>query len=216
MWTLAFDTTTNFCSVALFENKVQKEIFVREMTFGQSEVLIPTIQTLLEAQKITMQDVGLIVVCTGPGSFTGVRSSVAVARAFSIACPNAKVCGVNAFEVYLKELKEKSEVCAVIVETKRDDFYVCFYGADGLPLRAPECLTKEEILAVLKNKKVSLAGDGISRFLEEPADLNICEKSSSKMPDVALLALTGLEKYEQKTVVFPQPLYLKAADVCVK
>ena len=104
MWTLAFDTTTNFCSIALFKDNLLKNVFSSEMTFGQSEVLIPEIQKMLQNTGITFQELNLLVVCTGPGSFTGVRSSLSAARAFGLACPNLTLCGINAFDVYAKSI----------------------------------------------------------------------------------------------------------------
>lgn len=90
MYTLAFDTTANGVSVLLSKDGRTIDLFQEEMDFGQAEVLIPEIRNTLEAENLQFKDLGLAVVCTGPGSFTGVRSSISTARAFGLACPKPK------------------------------------------------------------------------------------------------------------------------------
>lgn len=79
MYTLAFDTTANGVSVLLSKDGRTIDLFQEEMDFGQAEVLIPEIRNTLEAENLQFKDLGLAVVCTGPGSFTGVRSSISAA-----------------------------------------------------------------------------------------------------------------------------------------
>ena len=101
MFALAFDTTALACSVCLMNNNHKVDSFVKEMDFGQSEVLLPQIEEILKRNNLQMKDIGLLGVCVGPGSFTGVRSSIACARAFSLALPKLKVTGVSAFDAYV-------------------------------------------------------------------------------------------------------------------
>ena len=79
MYTIAFDTTAASCSVALMKDDKLLDSFVEEMDFGQAEVLIPAIRDLLAKHNLEVRDLGLMVVCVGPGSFTGVRSSISAA-----------------------------------------------------------------------------------------------------------------------------------------
>ena len=129
MFTLVFDTTVNYCSIALFENNNLKDKFEKEMDFGQAETLIVEINELLNKNNLVFKDLSLVGVCTGPGSFTGVRSSVSATRAFKLAVPDLCVAGINAFETYISELNsnEIADINAVIIETKREDFYVQYY-----------------------------------------------------------------------------------------
>src|SRR4051794_20424189 len=54
--------------------------FFRAMPGRQSDLLVPTIDRLLKKKKVTPDQIGLVAVNVGPGSFTGVRVGVAVAR----------------------------------------------------------------------------------------------------------------------------------------
>lgn len=77
---LAIETATEACSVALFDNTklvdAQHEVLGR----GHAERLVPMIAELPEKGRADR-----ILVSLGPGSFTGVRIGLAVARALGIA-----------------------------------------------------------------------------------------------------------------------------------
>ncbi len=218
MFTLAFDTTVNFCSIILLENKNEIDRFEQEMAFGQAETLIVKIDEMLTKHKLNFKDLSLVVVCTGPGSFTGVRSSISAARAFKLACPHVCIAGINAFEAYLSELNynEISELNAIIIETKREDFYIQYYDSNLNKIMPPSTAFYEDIIKFLNGKKVTMIGDGVERFLSRPSGLNLHTIKMKQNISINQLALTGLKKFNDKTTDFPKPLYLKAPDVCIK
>lgn len=218
MYSLAFDTTARSCSIALLEEDRVIDVFGKEMEFGQGEALIPEIQNLLQKNKLKFSDLGLIMVCTGPGSFTGVRASISAARAFALAQKDLIVAGVSAFDAYALDLseQERSEINAVIIETKREDFYVQLFDKSLNKITNPQAMNREELINKLKNKKISLTGDGVERFLFTPTGLNFGTfKMPSSLP-IEVFAKCGLKKFHNKIVDFPKPLYLRAPDVCVK
>lgn len=218
MWTLAFDTTTNFCSVILTNGTNKQIVFSEEMTFGQSEVLIPQIKKMLKKSSLEFSDVNLVAVCTGPGSFTGVRSSLAVARTFSIAKPQLHVAGISAFDVYIRGLKEsqRAEINLVVIETKRDDFYVACYDKDLNLIFEPEAAFAQDIIKKLGEKTLSLVGDGVERLMPYLKGKNVHCVVPLVHPDIETLARIAIEQLSKKKTAFPKPLYLKAPNICVK
>jgi tRNA threonylcarbamoyladenosine biosynthesis protein TsaB len=181
-------------------------------------MLMSQMQMMLDKARLTFADLGLVAVCTGPGSFTGVRSSVAAARTFALACPNLSVCGINAFEAYAESLplERRAPRNAVLIETKRDDFYFQCFDADLKRIGEPCVAAYNEIIRALSGEKVSLVGDGVERFLSRPSGLSLHEVELSSAVDVAALARCALKRYRTKTLDFPKPMYLKAPDVCIK
>ena len=218
MLTLAFDTTANCCAIALLNNNVVLDKFTEDMDFGQSEVLLPQIENILKKQNVLFQDINLFAVCIGPGSFTGVRSSIACARAMALANPNLAVTGVSAFEAYVHSLNmnELSEINAVIIETKRDDFYFQMFNGRLQKLCEPCALNYENIIANLKGKPVTLIGNGVERFLDKPSGLVLHAIRMDSISNISDLAACAIEKFNNKKLNFPKPLYLRAPDVCVK
>lgn len=218
MYNLVFDTTAGACCVCLQKYGKALQTFSEDMDFGQAEALLPAIKDMLNKQNVAMSDLDAICVCTGPGSFTGVRACVSAARAFSLALPECKVIGVSAFEAYLGELAqdELAEINVVIIETKREDFYYQLFNAKKEPLCAPSSADYEDIIALLRGKKVSLVGDGVERFLSRPSGLSLhCIRIENHLP-IESLADCAYRKYERKAFDFPKPLYIKAPDIGTK
>jgi len=220
MYTLAIDTTAGACSIALFLDEKCVDTFIQEMEFGQAEVLIPEIGKMLQKNKIVFADINLLTICVGPGSFTGVRSSISAARAFGLACPNMEVLGVTAFNAYLYQLnwqpEQIAQINAVIIETKREDFYYQLFDEHLKPITEPSAALKEDIIAQLRNKKVTFLGDGVERFLNTKTGLSLHAIIPSNHLDIKDLASFAINQYHKKEHNYPKPLYLRAPDVCVK
>ena len=201
-----------------FEDTLKKDIFSSELTFGQSEVLIPQIQNMLKCNNLNIQKLDLLSVCTGPGSFTGVRSSIAAARAFGLSNKNLALCGVNAFDCYAAALpvSQRSEITAVIIETKREDFYVAYFDKELKKIMPPKTAFFEDIVRDLSSKNVTFTGDGAARFLSKPTGLHVHDAVFVSHPPIEQTALIAAKRFNTQRLDFPKPLYLKAADVCAK
>ncbi|MDD4556083.1 MAG: tRNA (adenosine(37)-N6)-threonylcarbamoyltransferase complex dimerization subunit type 1 TsaB [Alphaproteobacteria bacterium] len=215
MYILAFDTTAESCSICLKKNDVEVAKFIKRMEFGQAEVLLPEIKKLLDSIKIKFSDLGLIVVCVGPGSFTGVRASLSAARAFTIANKKMPVTGVSAFEAYLYALAQ-DELCAhnaVILETKRADFYYQLFNEKREKINEASAMSREDIIRELQNKKVTLIGDGVERFLATPTGLSLHAIKIEFYPPIEKLASCGVQKLNEGLIDFPKPMYLRAPEV---
>ena len=217
MYSLTFDTTGSSCSILLQKDKKVLTVFEKNMDFGQSEELMIQIKNILEAKNIVFSDISNLFVCVGPGSFTGVRSSISAARMFNVACPEWKVGGVSAFDAYINVLTEdeRAEINAVIIETRRDDFYVQLFDKHRNKIGEPEAKSREAVIESLKNygRSVSLIGDGVERFLFVPSGL--CLKTIKILDSlpIKVLAETGLKMLDEKKLNYPKPLYLRAPDV---
>ena len=218
MYTLAFDTTTNFCSIALLKDDKVQDVFSQSLTFGQSELLIVKIKEILDCVNLKASDLDLIAVCTGPGSFTGVRSSISLARAFALGVEKITLFGVSAFDVYVAALEtsKRAEINAVIIETKRDDFYVAYYDTNLNKIEPGKTAFYDEIIRDLSGHSVTFCGDGAERFLSKPSGLHIHDAVFDTSPNVVTLANIGRVHCLNGDVNFPKPIYLKAADICVK
>ncbi len=218
MWTLVFDTTTNYCSVLLLKDTQKVDLFSSFVEFGQAELLMVKIEEFLSRAKLSLKDVDLIGVCNGPGSFTGVRSSVAAANTFALASHKLKVIGVNAFDVYLQSLKNttKADRNVILIETKRDDFYVAYYDKEFKPIESGKTAFVADIISDLKGFSLALAGNGVQRFLTQKPSLLVENAIKEECPPIEHLALETIKRFSHKKFDVVKPIYLKAADICVK
>ncbi len=80
--TLFLDTATNLLVVGLL-NETKSVIKTRLGKQDNSAYIIDTIDKLLTEQQVSIKDIDQLVVGVGPGSYTGIRISVMVAKTLS-------------------------------------------------------------------------------------------------------------------------------------
>jgi tRNA threonylcarbamoyl adenosine modification protein YeaZ len=93
---LAFDTTSRFTNIALSANgKIYQVSSDKEN--NHSEEIIILINSLLQQASISFQDLDEVITCRGPGSFTGTRIGLAVAKGLKLTT-RAKIFAISNFQ----------------------------------------------------------------------------------------------------------------------
>ena len=64
----------------------------------QSEILVHSIKTMLQENNLEYSDIDVFTSITGPGNFTGIKTSLAVLKALSITT-NAKIITCSVFDI---------------------------------------------------------------------------------------------------------------------
>ena len=83
MKVLGIDTSSLATSVAAIEdNKLICEYTINTKT-THSQKLMPMIENMLNISDLNINEIDLIAVCEGPGSFTGLRIAMATAKAIA-------------------------------------------------------------------------------------------------------------------------------------
>ena len=82
MFSLLIDIHSNDMNVILYKDKILYDSFSKTYN-NQSKMLIPSIVNLLEKNRLSLNDLNEIIVVNGPGSFTGIRIGVTVAKTLS-------------------------------------------------------------------------------------------------------------------------------------
>ena len=97
MVVLTIDTCEKNAVIEINKNgEIYKEVLLKEES--TSENLLVKIESLLIKSNSSLEDIELIGVCIGPGSFTGVRIAISVAKGLACGLNNVKLCSVNSFE----------------------------------------------------------------------------------------------------------------------
>ena len=219
MITLAIDTSEQACSIALAgEGSVidsASEIIGR----GHAERLLPLIEERLAATGHNYKDLERIAVTTGPGTFTGLRIGLSVARGLALQA-DIPCVGVTGLSVLAAQVgaSDSVPVHALITGRGGQAFYQRFqgYGDDGMPLPAtdPVGLDAEDIAAEDTSAGGLLVGSGVDLLLEKRLVDSTSHESFSIDParviDPATLAL--LAQQLAPADFPPEPTYFRAAD----
>ena len=158
MLTLSFDTSLDKTYIVLGENNnilTSLEIKSDEKNY-HSAYLISTIADVLKKHNKTPKDLNVIGVNVGPGSFTGIRAGVTVARVL------AQETGANTFGISSLEILAKStpfEKPLVILDARKGMAYVW----DGEILGAK---LLEEIDEIAKNRDILTDNTLFERYKE--------------------------------------------------
>src|SRR5690349_14737564 len=84
---LAFDTSMAACSAAVYDMAGGHVLAARFalMERGHADALAPMIKAVMDEAQIAFADLTRIGVTMGPGTFTGVRTGIAMARGLALA-----------------------------------------------------------------------------------------------------------------------------------
>ena len=126
---LAIETATEACSVALFEDGALLDARHEVLGRGHAERLVPMVAEL--PGKGCAEEIR---VSLGPGSFTGVRIGLAVARALGIAW-KARVRGYPTLALVAAMARgDTATPVTVCMAGGHGEWFVQDFAADGLPL----------------------------------------------------------------------------------
>tara|TARA_B100000674_G_scaffold488795_1_gene501617 strand:+ start:549 stop:1256 length:708 start_codon:yes stop_codon:yes gene_type:complete len=214
---LVFDTSANACSAALWANGEVACSCFQVMSRGHSEALVPMIEEVFEKYDACDIDVGglsAIAVTIGPGAFTGIRIGLATARALALP-RRLPVIGLTNFDVVFWQAPKVKGLTLVVLETKREDFYVQVFSENKEAVQGPMALTAEEIQTRLPVEAITLVGDGAERLDQELVESG--RKPSRLFSDVKPVATEFAElaskRLDSGIYADPEPLYLRAPSV---
>jgi len=126
MLTLAFDCSTSSMSIVLMDNEkiLGEKNYLQEAK--HSEMLVLEIKNLLDANKITFNDLDLIVGTHGPGSYTGIRVALAVLKIIKITLQKP-VLTVNCCEVLAYKYSKNYSKINVAIQANGEEIYYAKY-----------------------------------------------------------------------------------------
>jgi len=142
MLILAIDTSTSWLSLSLVRDGEVLGGVDETTKNNQSEILLSRIEHLLCRCDVKPTHLDRIAVAIGPGSYTGIRVGVAVAKSLAYAL-DIPVVGVSSLEVMAQfssvqpSIKGKIETIVPMIDARRGTVFTGAYDVEGENL-APE------------------------------------------------------------------------------
>ena len=127
---LALESSATAASVAVCEDETLLAQSFQHSGLTHSRTLMPMCRDLLENCGLTLEEMEVVAVAAGPGSFTGLRIGVAAAK--GLAWPGDKPCaGVSTLEAMAWPLAHlEADLCAVM-DARRNQVYNARFQACG-------------------------------------------------------------------------------------
>ena len=160
---LAVNTTTRQFGLALMDMQgtvlAEYLIMPKEKNFGG---FMPAFHTLMESANIGMEEIQTIAVAIGPGSFTGMRVGLAMAKGMTQGL-KIPIIGVSSLEALaLQVIYANYTVCPIIDSRKGEVFTALFHWSDeGEMIRTREdtCLRIENLASMVTKTTIVLGND---------------------------------------------------------
>lgn len=161
---LALETSAVAASVAVCENEALIAQSFQRTGLTHSATLMPMLEAMLKNTGMTLNEIDLIAVAAGPGSFTGLRIGVSAAK--GLAWPLGKPCAsVSTLEAMAWQMTGMSGIVCASMDARRQQVYnALFELQDGKPVRlTPDrAISLDDLsLELEKNEKKKIfVGDG--------------------------------------------------------
>jgi tRNA threonylcarbamoyl adenosine modification protein YeaZ len=213
---LALESAASSCSVALCDDAggvLGHRSDARGA--GQADRLVELIDAALGAAGVRYQDLDLIAVNHGPGSFTGVRAGVAAARALAQALARP-VIAVNTLEVLAATVGARPAGTVIAaLDARRGQVYVQTFDHRLVALGAASALAPEEMRLGAAAPPLYLVGSGAGLLgaALPNAPVVLTENAEADAVGVARRALARLAAGERPVAGRAvRPLYLRPPD----
>jgi tRNA threonylcarbamoyladenosine biosynthesis protein TsaB len=167
---LALDTSSAAGSAAVTRDGAVLAERAGDGSRHHGERLPRELMDVLDSAGAAIRDVDRFAICTGPGSYTGLRVGIATMQGLALA-QRKQLVPVSAFDA-LTDLRPPSSVLqAVWIDARRGEVFASLSGADGRGIVAPSSLSPDATLAAwteaLKgHARIRFTGDGAIRYAD--------------------------------------------------
>jgi tRNA threonylcarbamoyladenosine biosynthesis protein TsaB len=173
---------------------------------------------VLESAGVQLQEVDLLAVAAGPGSFTGLRVGIAAIQGLAVAT-DRRVVPVSALDALARAGRDGPGLVAAWMDAQRGQVFAALYRADGHPLVAPSALSPAETLKVWgadvrSPQPVRFIGGGAARYADLiRAELGNSATIADSPPLAGIIGLIAAAHPER--AVSPHavvPIYVRRPD----
>jgi tRNA threonylcarbamoyladenosine biosynthesis protein TsaB len=220
MKTLAIDTSNFVMGVSILDNEEVIGEMITNIKKNHSIRLMPAIQSLMEECSIEPSQLERIVVAEGPGSYTGVRIGVTIAKtlAWTLSIP---LVGVSSLEVLAANGRYFNGYISPMFDARRGQIYTGLYEYENGQLKNvmdDQLVMNHEWVKKLKEyeRPVLFIGNDVrlhqELFSRELANQAAFSAITQQNPRPSELGLIGVKKQPIDHVHEFVPNYIRMAE----
>jgi len=167
MISLLIDTHFNNAVIVLYKNGTAISIKNIESKMCHSQIVVPLIEETLNFNKILVDELDEIIVVNGPGSFTGVRIGVTIAKtlAYTLNIPIKIISSL-----LLKAINIEGEKKVAISD--RNGSYIGHFDSENNLIGDYVYLSKHDMLKEAAIEHVEIDYNEVYKYIKEIPTLN--------------------------------------------
>jgi len=223
---LAIETSTDNCSVAIGDHKGIISSRSMHDRSSHSTKLPVFIEEILNESRLNIAEINAIAVSMGPGSFTGLRIGVSLAKGICFGTGKPLI-GINTLESLVTgahHLMDDESLLCSLIDAGNNEAYYSVYNKHFQQIIKPEIadFNMSVFCKLPDTKKMFFAGYKLDKwlsFLQNNPDVIILNHVYPDASNLVQPALTKYLKNEFDDIRFFEPLYLrdfKARDFSAK
>ncbi len=214
---LGIDTSTDVCGIALTEDKTLITEFRSNIKRAHAEKIIHAIDRVLEDVQLAINEIDVIAISIGPGSFTGLRIGLAAVKGLALVT-NLPVVAVPSLDALAYQAYFWQEQICPLIKAQADEAYTALYHFQNGQL-----IRKSDYQLVMLNslhnlivKKTLILNDGMKNLqkfiIGELIELVEIAPPEHSMTSGYTVAISGFDKFSQQNIADIdrlEPFYLK-------
>lgn len=220
---LCIETGTDVCSVALSKKGALLSLRESSQEHTHGENLALFVEEMFSQSGVEMDSLDAVAVGMGPGSYTGLRIGVSLAKgiAYALGIPMIAIGSLESIvRCALQDIEENTlsdisddAILVPMIDARRMEVYTQLFDARGHALNEIKAVVVEEnTFTEYKDREFVLFGDGAAKCIDilSPAMRNI--KLYDVAPSARGLVAPAYEKWRSQEfvdVAYFEPLYLK-------
>ena len=199
---LAIDTSALVASAALCEDKTPIAIYSQKAGLNHSGTMLPIVKNVLDNTGTSIDDVDILAVSAGPGSFTGIRIGIATIKGLGFG--KNKICiGVSTLEALaynIAEFCQDALICPVM-DARRGQLYNAIFelhSGELIRLAEDRLIDAKMLAAELASydKPVYFVGDGYDIMARMTLPFHRETPPSARWQSGYGVAIAALHTYE--------------------
>lgn len=211
---LCLETATTMCSVGVAVNGQMKSVCEVNQGYSHAEKIESLIDEALGKANLALNDLNAVAVGKGPGSYTGLRIGVSIAKGICLGL-NIPLISVNTLEAmcYHPMVANVSGVKIPMLDARRMEVYTAAYNSSFLELLPTQALVVDSLsYSALRDEPLVLFGPGMEKCRSELGHLPFATYVSGVWPSaegMMHIANNKLQNNEVEDVAYFEPFYLK-------
>ena len=218
---ICLETATNICSVALCNNA--GAMYLKESTDSKSHAALLTlfIQEILNEANTGIKDLEAVAVSKGPGSYTGLRIGVSVAKGIAYAASLPLIAVDTTLSMFWGIKLNKNEdpgffdnaLFCPMIDARRLEVYYALYDSNGKTIKpvSAEIINEDTFNNIPVSQKIILYGDGAEKCKTVINRKNVLYYDDFRISAAFMYVpvLQALKSKKFENVAYFEPFYLK-------